>query len=129
MNEKQLDDALHAWPLEEVPAGFSVGVLEKIPPRRQSSDSVIDTSTLKFRLTWLDYALGLFLCLLPVLVFVTFISLPRKFILYLQYQLLVFRFPAYETMFLAVIASIAVTGLLILLFTLRYAFPRLVSSS
>lgn len=129
MNEKQLEEALRAWPLEEVPAGFSAGVLEKLPSQRQVYDSTINTNTFKFRLTWLDYALGGLLCLFPMLLFVAFISLPPKFILYLEYQWLVLRFPAYEPAILVVAGSLALISLLIFLFTLRYAFPRLVSSS
>jgi hypothetical protein len=127
MNEKQLEEALHTWPLEEVPAGFSEGVLQKLTPRRPFN-YITDMSPLKFRLTWLDYALGLFLSLLPVLVFVTFISLPRKFVLYLEYQLLVFRFPAYEPVLFAVLGGIAaILVLLILVLSLRLFLPRRVS--
>src|SRR3990172_3790901 len=100
MNEKQLEDALHAWPLTEVPSGFSKLVIEQIEPW-QSGVQISQKIKLKFRLTWMDFALGIFLSLLPVLGFFTFIALPRKFILYLKYQWLLLQFPAYEPVLFA----------------------------
>ena len=85
MNEKQLEDALGAWPLKEVPTGFSKSVMEQIKPR-QHDVQILSTSKLRFRLTWVDYILGISLSLLPVLGFIAFTLLPRKSILYVSYQ-------------------------------------------
>ena len=124
MNEEQLEDALRAWPLAKVPAGFSMNVMEKIEPRRDGP-KIPAQHSLRFRLTWMDYALGLFLCLLPVLGFVTITYLPRRLVLYLKYQWLVLQFSAYEPVFLyAFIGGIAVFLLITLVLSLRYIFPQ-----
>jgi hypothetical protein len=125
MNEKQLEDALHTWPLAEVPTGFSEQVMKKVKPREISAQ-IPQEIKLKFRLTWMDFALGGFLSMLPALVFISFLTLPRKFILYLQYQRLVFQFPAYETAALVIFGCVALLSLLVGIFTLRAIFPRLV---
>jgi hypothetical protein len=126
MNEKQFDDALQAWPLKEVPAGFSTSVMEKINAREFYTQTP-RVVTLKFHLTWMDYALGLFLSLLPVLAFVTFLFLPRKFVLYLKYQWLLLQFPAYEPVLFAVVGTVVMLVLLVFVLSLRYVFPRQVS--
>ena len=127
MNEKQLEDALQAWPLEDVPAGFSKAVMEQIRPR-QTTVKIPLEYRVKFRLTWMDFALAMFFSSLPVLVFVTYILLPRKFILFLQYQWLVVQFPSYQPVLLFTLLSGGVV-LLLLIFVLsiRYFFPRQLS--
>lgn len=127
MNEKQLEDALHTWPLEKVPGGFSDSVMAQIKPQQSPTQMSVE-HRLKFRLTWMDLALGMFFSLLPVIGFISFISLPRKFILFVQYQLLVLRFPAYEPVLLfTVLGGAAVLLLLTLVVSMRYIFPRQVS--
>jgi hypothetical protein len=126
MNEKQFEDALRTWPLAELPAGLPASVLEKIKPR-QDNARIVQQSMLKFRLTWMDFALGLFLSLLPVLGFFTLSSLPREFVLYLKYQWLVLQFPAYEPVFFALSGGIAMLLLLTFVLSLRYIFPRQIS--
>jgi hypothetical protein len=126
MNEKQFEDALRTWPLAELPAGLPTSVMEKIKPR-QDNARIVQQSMLKFRLTWMDFALGLFLSLLPVLGFFTLSSLPREFVLYLKYQWLVLQFPAYEPVFFASSGGIAMLLLLTFVLSLRYIFPRQIS--
>jgi pheromone shutdown protein TraB len=87
--EDLIEDALRTYPLAEVPAGFSKTILEKIKPVRPHA-------ALKFRLTWLDYALGLFLSMLPAVAFVSWAFLPRQVLLRLQYQWLWFNSPVFE---------------------------------
>lgn len=122
MNEKQLEDALRAWPLAETPDGFSAGVMERIGPRPASVPAARSVA-LRFRLTWMDYALGLFLALFPALGFVAAASLPRTFVLYLRYQWLLLRSPAYEPVLYALLGAAAML-FLAFLFSLQYAFPR-----
>jgi len=126
MNEKELEDALRTWPLAEIPTGFSTSVMEKIKPWPSYAQTP-QKSKLKFRLTWMDYALGLFLSLLPVLGFITITSLPRRFVLYLKYQWLVLQFPAYEPVLFAIMGGIAMLLLLTFVLSLRYIFPRQIS--
>ena len=126
MNEKQLEDALKAWPLVEVPPRFSKSVMEKIKPRQlytHNSRAVY----LKFRLTWLDYALSIFVSLLPVLGFIVYLSLPRKLSLYLQYQWLVFQSPIYQPVLFTMLGALVML-LLIFLFSLRYILPQQMST-
>jgi len=122
MNEKQLEDALHTWPLAELPPGFSKSVMGKIKPR-QSRTQVLQEVTLKFHLTWIDLALSIFFSLLPVIGFLAYISLPRKFSLYLQYQWLLLQSPAYQPVLIAFLGA-GVMLFLIFLFSLRYILPR-----
>lgn len=123
MNENQLEDALDAWPMGEVPSGFAVGVLDKIRTREMPA-SVPQPVKLKFRLTWMDLALGLFLSLLPALAFIAFVSLPRKFVLFLRYQWLVFQFPAYKTLLLTVTLGFSASVFLMFLFSLQFILPK-----
>lgn len=120
MNENQLDDALYALPLAEVPAGFSKAVLGRIKPQRRHA-------SLQFRLTWADYALGIFLSLLPIIGFVAYTSLPRKTILYLQYYLLVLQSPVYEPVFFSLLAAAGMLALLFFALGVRYILPRQMS--
>lgn len=122
MNEKKLDDALHAWPLAEVPPGFSKSVMEQIKPE-QTDARVSQAVRLKFRLTWMDFALSVFFSLLPAFGFIAFLSLPRKLTLYLQYQWLLLQSPAYQPVLLAFLGA-GVMLFLIFLLSLRYILPR-----
>ena len=122
MNEKQLDDALRAWPLAEVPPGFSKNVMEQIESR-QATVQMSQVVGLKFRLTWMDFALGVFLSLLPALGLIAFLSLPRKLLLYLQYQWLLLQSPAFQPVLLAFLGA-GVMLFLIFLLSLRYILPR-----
>jgi hypothetical protein len=123
MNEKQLEEALYDWPLDEVPAGFSDGVMQRIEARPEAP-SVRPVEKPKFRLTWLDYALGLFLSLLPALGLLTLPSLPRKFFLYTQYQLLAVQSPAYEPVLLALVGAAVMLLLLVCLLGIRTILPQ-----
>lgn len=74
--------------------------MEQIKPR-QLDVHIHPESKLKFRLTLVDYILGISLSLLPVLGFIAFTFLPRMFILYVSYQWLLLRSPAYEPILFA----------------------------
>ena len=126
MNEEQLEDALHDWPMAEVPAGFSAGVMERIA-YQQSYRQTPQKGELKFQLTWMDFALGLFLSSLPMLGFVTISLLPQRFILYLKYQWLLLQFPASEPVLLALGGTSIMLFVLAILLALRTIFPRQVS--
>jgi hypothetical protein len=126
MNEKQLEEALNDWPLTEVPTGFSKSVMEQIKYRQPVVQAPPKIS-LRFRLTWVDYILGIFLCLLPVLGFIAFTLLPRKFILYVSYQWLLLRSPAYEPVLFAFMGVAGMLVILAFLLGLRYIFPRQMS--
>jgi hypothetical protein len=126
MNEEQLEDALHNWPVAEVPAGFSTKVMERITPR-QSYARIPQTGELKFRLTWMDFALGLFFSFIPLLGFVAITFLPQSFILSMKYQWLLLQFSASEPVLLALGGTIVMLFLLAMLLILRSVFPRQVS--
>ena len=122
MNEEQFEDALHSWPLAELPPGFSKDVMNRIKPR-QPQTRVSQEGTLKFHLTWIDFALSIFFSLLPVIGFLAYVSLPRKLLLYLQYQWLLLQSPAYQPVMFALLAA-GVMLFLIFLLSLRYILPR-----
>jgi hypothetical protein len=109
MNDQQLEEALQTWPLAEVPPDFTRGVMARIQPRR------LPAQALKFRLTWMDFALGAFFSLLPPLVWLALRLLPAKAILYIKYQWLLLQSPAYAPwMFLALGAGGLLLGVFLI---------------
>jgi hypothetical protein len=87
--------------------------LEKIKPQRSYA-------SLKFRLTWLDYALGLFMSSLPAIGFVSWAFLPREFFVRLQYQWLLLRSPAIEPIVMISAAAMLILATLVLLLGLGF---------
>jgi hypothetical protein len=111
--DELFEAALRAWPLAETPHGFSHSVLERIKPPRPHAQ-------LKFRLTWLDYALGLFLSLLPAVGFVSWAFLPRDFFMRLQFQWLLLNSPAFAPVLTASLAAMLVLAALILIVGIQF---------
>jgi hypothetical protein len=91
-----IEDALHTYPLAELPPGFSSRVMQQVRASR---------ATVKFRLTWMDYALGLFLSVLTGAGFLVWTSLPKQLLLRLQFELIRFQQPRVETLLLASLAA------------------------
>lgn len=80
-----IEDALRTYPLAEVPAALSRKIMEQI--RTQEIKSIrIAVPRMRFRLTWMDYALGFFLTLLPAAGLVIWATLPRLALLRITYQ-------------------------------------------
>src|SRR5688572_30423521 len=75
-----IEDALRTYPLADVPPNFSKSVIRRV--------RAVDARplALRFRLTWMDYALGFFLTLLPAVGFVIWAFLPRTALLHLELQ-------------------------------------------
>ncbi len=111
--DKQIEDALRTYPLAEVPPGFSKNILERIKPQRPYA-------ALKFRLTWLDYALGLFLSSLPAVGFVSWAFLPRQVLMRLQYQWLLLRSPALEPILVTSLIAMLILSALTLVVGIRF---------
>jgi len=106
-----IEDALRTYPLADAPPNFSKRVMRQVNTTNASP---------RFRLTWMDYALGLFLTLLPAVGFVAWASLPRLTFLRLEFQWQLLRASSFQPV-LAV--SLAVAGallLLALLFSLNF---------
>jgi hypothetical protein len=112
-NDELIEDALRTYPLADVPQGFSKSILTKIKPQRPYA-------ALKFRLTWLDYALGLFLSSLPAIGFVTWAFLPREFYMQLQNQQRLLYSPAIEPIVGVSITAMLVLTVLIILFGIGF---------
>lgn len=75
-----IEDALRTYPLADVPPNFSKSVMRRV----RAADSA--PLAPRFRLTWMDYALGFFLTLLPAVGFVIWAFLPRIALLHLELQ-------------------------------------------
>jgi len=73
-----IEDALRTYPLADVPPNFSKNVMRRVNATANPAP--------RFRLTWMDYALGFFLTLLPAVGFVIWASLPRLAVLHLEFQ-------------------------------------------
>ncbi len=111
--DELIEDALRTYPLADVPHGFSRSVLAKIQPQRRYAP-------LKFRLTWLDYALGLFMSSLPAIGFVSWAFLPREFLVRLQYQWLLLHSPAIEPIVVTSVVAVLVLATMALLLGLGF---------
>jgi hypothetical protein len=97
-----IEDALRTYPLADVPPNFSKNVMRRVNATANPAP--------RFRLTWMDYALGFFLTLLPAVGFVIWASLPRLAVLHLEFQWQVLQ----ASGFLPVLAfSLAVAGVLL----------------
>lgn len=103
--DDMIEDALRTYPLADASPGFSKGVMRRISSKTSAPAP-------RFRLTWLDYALGFFLALLPLVGFVIWASLPRLALLRLEFQWQLLRAGSFQPV-LAI--SLAVAGLLLLL--------------
>jgi hypothetical protein len=100
-----IEDALCTYPLADTPPHFSAGVMRRIGSRTPASPPA-----LRFRLTWMDYALGFFLTLLPAVGFFIWACLPRLALLRLEFQWQVLQ----ASSFLPVLTiSLAAAGVLL----------------
>ena len=100
-----IEDALCTYPLADTPSHFSKEVM-----RRISLTATVSPSALRFRLTWMDYALGFFMTLLPAVGFFIWACLPRLALLRLEFQWQVLQ----ASSFLPVLTiSLAAAGVLL----------------
>lgn len=123
MNEPMMDeidlieDALQTWPIAQAPHGFSHRVLQRMETAQQTA--------LKFRFTWLDYALGLFAASLPFFVLFIWDLLPSSFTMQLTYRLfLLVNSPQSQS--LAIYSLLGVAGVLALiaLAAILFTYPK-----
>jgi hypothetical protein len=75
--DELIENALRTHSLAELPPRFSEGVMQRV----QSMPAAY-----RFRLTWMDYALSLFVSILPIAGFAVWYFLPREVLLDLQFQ-------------------------------------------
>ncbi len=114
-----IEDALQTWPIAQAPRGFSRRVLQHVETTQQS--------VLKFRFTWLDYALGLFAASLPFLVLFIWDLLPSSFIMLLTYRLfLLVNSPQSEAILIFFLLGIIGVLILIALATFLFTYPKTV---
>ena len=76
-----IEDALCTYPLADTPPRFSKEVMQRV-----GLTATVSPPALRFRLTWMDYALGFFLTLLPAVGFFIWACLPRLALLRLEFQ-------------------------------------------
>ena len=101
-----IEDALRTYPLADTPPHFSKEIMRRVNLATNTSQPA-----LRFRLTWMDYALGFFMTLLPAVGFVIWASLPRLALLRLEFQWQVLQ----ASSFLPVLTiSLAAAGVLLL---------------
>ena len=101
-----IEDALRTYPLADTPPRFSKEVMQRV-----GLTATVSPPALRFRLTWMDYALGFFLTLLPAVGFVIWACLPRLALLRLEFQWQVLQ----ASSFLPVLTiSLAAAGVLLL---------------
>lgn len=109
--DELIEDALRTYPLADVPPNFSKMVMSQVRTTPASA---------RFRLTWMDYALGFLLTLLVTAGFAIWSFLPRQALLRLQFEWQVFQASSIQPV---VIISLGVAGILLflaLLFSLTF---------
>ena len=106
-----IEDTLRSYPLAELPPDFSARVMRQINTPRV---------TPKFHLTWLDYALGFFLCMLPGIGLVSWAFLPWQIFMRLQYQWLLLSSPAFEPFVTGMLVAAAVLAVVAVLAGIRF---------
>lgn len=116
-----VEDALRAWPRAQTPRGFSSRVLQRIERKPRAA--------IRFRLTWLDVALGLFTVFIPPVLLFAWNSLPLTILMRLQFQISVFQSMPWpqEILFLAVFGAAGLFILLILA-VLLFTSPAVIES-
>lgn len=117
--DELVEAALHTYPLADVPPNFSKSVMQRV----RTTDPL--ATSMRFRLTWMDYALGFFLTLLPAVGFVLWSFLPRQAWLQIQLQLQLLRWGSIQPL---MAGSLIVAGALLFfafLFSLNFMLrPR-----
>ena len=114
-----IESALSTYPLADVPQDFSKRVMRQVKAQPASH---------RFRLTWMDCALGLFVAVISVVGLAVWFYLPHQALLDLQFQ---WQAVQSSSLLSLVIPSLAGAGaLLFILFLISLSIlfrPRLVS--
>ncbi len=117
--DELVEAALHTYPLADVPPNFSKSVMQRV----RTTDTL--ATRMRFRLTWMDYALGFFLTLIPAVGFALWSFLPRQAWLQIQLQLQLLRWGSIQPL---MAGSLIVAGALLFfafLFSLNFMLrPR-----
>lgn len=106
--EDIIEDALRTYPLADVPPNLSSKIMGQI---RAKSVRRVAAPRMRFRLTWMDFALAFFLTLIPLAALVTWATLPRLALLRLTFQ---WQLVQASGVFPILIASLAVAVMLLL---------------
>lgn len=102
-SDELIEQALATYPLAQVPPDLSRRIMRRVQALPASS---------RFRLTWIDYALGLFVTMLPAAGFIAWALMPRDVLLELQIQWQLFQSSSLEPV---IVVSLAAAGVLLLL--------------
>jgi len=97
-----IEAALESYPLAELPPNFSKRVMQQVRAIPGSA---------RFRLTWMDYALGLLTTLLPAVGFALWVFLPRQVLVDTEFQWRVFQASSLQPV---ITGSLALAGVLLL---------------
>lgn len=117
--DEPIEDALRTYPLADVPPNFSKNVMRRV--RTADARPLVP----RFRLTWMDYALGFFLTLLPVVGFVIWAFLPRIALLRLEFQWQLLQAGILQPVLFVSLAAAAVLLFSAFLFSLNFVLrPR-----
>jgi hypothetical protein len=93
-----IETALSTYPLADLPPNFSRRVMRQVRAIPPSS---------RFRLTWMDFALGLFVAMLPGIGFIVWIFLPHQVVLDLRFQWMLFQSNPLQPVLLLSLAAAA----------------------
>lgn len=81
-----LEAALNNYPLAEAPSDLSQRIMQRVTTTPQRTKDGRPAPRMRFRLTWMDFALGLFLLLLPAIGLVIWATLPPLVLLRLVFE-------------------------------------------
>jgi len=122
-----LEEALRTYPLADVPGDFSERVMRQVraTPTAGRAIATSPAGFVRFRLTWMDYALGLFGSLLAPLGLGLWAFLPRQAVLQLQFQWQLFQWDVIQPLVAFSLVTAGVLLVLALLFSLGFVLrPR-----
>ena len=128
--DELIEEALRTYPLADVPVDFSARVMRQVhaTPAAARISVANPAPGVRFRLTWMDYALGFFVTLLPPLGFGVWTFLPHQVVLQLQFQWQLLQSGSIQPLFAIPLGAAAVLLLLAFLFSLNLALrPRAVA--
>ena len=118
--DELIEDALQTYPLAQVPARFSGQVMKRVRAQPNTSQA-----RMRFRLTWMDYALAFFVALLPPLGFGLWSILPYQAVLQLQFQWQLLQWNSLQPVMALSLGAAGVLLLLAMLFSLNLVLrPR-----
>ena len=125
-----IEAALRTYPLAQLPVDFSERVMRQVraTPATARASAASPAPVMRFRITWMDCALALFVSVLPLVGLGLWFFMPHQTLLQLQFQWQVFQWDSLQPVLLVSFGAAGVLLLLALFFSLDLVLrPRAVA--